>query len=241
MLLGGVATLLGLGIAGLFDAIDNLVWHPEIPVLPSAWLSAITGLVMTVWFELFGRYAVERTGFERQLEELATTDPLTGILNRRACLQRGTMLAQTAKRFGHPLTVMMVDIDHFKQVNDNHGHETGDAILRLFTSVVKDCLREVDGFGRLGGEEFAVLMPQTTRAGAGIAAERIRRAVERTTLNRDGKVLSITVSIGVVTGGDTLDEALRKADEALYRAKQTGRNRVAMAEPSPVWMTREDR
>ena len=125
-MLGGVATLFGLCLASWFDAVDNIVWHPAMLVVPSAWLSAISGLVVTIWFELFGRYVVEQTEFERQLAALATTDPLTGIFNRRACLEACQVLAETAKRYGHYLTVMMIDIDYFKHINDRYGHEAGD-------------------------------------------------------------------------------------------------------------------
>lgn len=230
MMLGGAGTLLGIGMAGLFDAADNLLWHPEMPIIPSAWLSGIAGLVTAVWFELFGRYSVERAAFVRQLETLATTDPLTGILNRRACLERGQELAGEAQRFLHPLTVMMIDIDHFKEVNDRHGHETGDEILRLFATVVKGCLRQVDVFGRMGGEEFAVLMPETAGPGALIATERIREAVEGAVLKHGETPIRITVSIGAVAGSESVKEALRQADKALYRAKTEGRNRVVMME-----------
>ena len=229
MLLGGVATLLGLGIASLFDSVDNLVWHPNIVVLPSAWLSGISGAVMIAWFEMFGRYAVERTKFERQLAALATTDPLTGILNRRACMERAQALADGAERYGRPLAVLMIDIDHFKLVNDRHGHESGDKVLCLFASVVEERLRQVDVFARMGGEEFVVLMPETSREGALVAAERIRKAIESAKLQLGGTSISTTVSIGVVAGGGMFDEALRKADEALYRAKHEGRNRVVLA------------
>ncbi len=231
MMLGGTVTLLGLGAARLFDAVDNVFWHPHLPILMSAWFSCVSAAVMAVWFEVFGRHTVERAGFERRLTELATTDPLTGILNRRACVERGEALAEAARRFGHPLTVMMIDIDHYKRINDRHGHEAGDEVLRLFASTVKGCLRRVDVFGRLGGEEFAVLMPEATAAGAAVAAERIRIAVAEAELDRGGQqALSITASIGCVAGTGTLDEALRRADAALYRAKQDGRNRVVMAE-----------
>ncbi|OAN51414.1 hypothetical protein A6A04_15955 [Paramagnetospirillum marisnigri] len=220
--------MLGLGLTSLFDAFDNVVWHHNVPIIPSAWLSAIASAVIALWFEVFGRYAVERAEFERQLEVLATTDPLTGILNRRAFLERGRALTESAKRYGHPMTVMMLDIDHFKQVNDRHGHDTGDEVIRLFVTVVGRCLRQVDVFGRMGGEEFAVLMPETAQKGALIAAERIRAAVELSRLDWEEQSLSVTVSIGAVVGTHTVDEALKLADEALYQAKRDGRNRVVL-------------
>jgi len=228
MMLSGIATLLGLGLTSLFDAFDNVVWHHNVPIIPSAWLSGIASAVIALWFEVFGRYAMERAEFERQLEVLATTDPLTRILNRRSFLERGKAVSESAKRYGHPMTVMMLDIDHFKQVNDRHGHDAGDDVLRLFVSVVGKCLRQVDVFGRMGGEEFAVLMPETAQKGAMIAAERIRKAVEQAKLESGGQDLSVTVSVGAVVGTHTVEEALKLADEALYQAKREGRNKVVL-------------
>ena len=116
----------------------------------------------------------------------------------------------------------------FRQLNRRHGHEIGDKILRLFASAVTGCLRQVDVFGRLGGEEFAVLMPETAKPGALMAAERIREAVERAVLKQGETTISITVSIGAVAGTGSVEDALIQADKALYRAKREGRNRVVM-------------
>ena len=228
MMLSGIATLLGLFLVTLFDAFDNVIWHHNIPIIPSAWLIGISGAVIALWFDTFGRHAEDRAEMEYRLEILATTDPLTGILNRRAFLERGKALSEAAKRYGHPMTVMMLDIDHFKQVNDRHGHDTGDDVLRQFVTVVRKCLRQVDVFGRMGGEEFAVLMPETAQKGAMIAAERIRKAVEQAKLETDGQSLSVTVSVGATVGTHTVEEALKLADEALYQAKSEGRNRVIL-------------
>jgi diguanylate cyclase (GGDEF)-like protein len=229
IMMGGVATLVGLGASNLFNAFDHMVLHPSAEITPSVWTSAASAAVIIVWFEMFGRVAVELALFEHRLRRIATIDTLTGIFNRRACLERGRILVAAAKRFGRPLTVMMIDIDHFKQVNDRHGHKAGDDVLRRFASVVKACLRQVDVFGRLGGEEFAVLMPETTEQGAVVAAERIRKAVEKAEFDMGGQSLSITASIGSITGHGPLELALKKADEAMYRAKRDGRNRVVMA------------
>ena len=229
IMLGGVATLVALGSAHLFDAFDHMVLHPFVEIIPSVWTSVVSAAVIVGWFEMFGRVAVERALFEHRLKRIATLDTLTGIFNRRACLERGQAMVAAAKRFGRPLTVMMIDIDHFKDVNDRHGHKVGDDVLKSFVSVVKDCLRQVDVFGRLGGEEFAVLMPETAEQGATIAAERIRKAVEKASFDLGGQSLSITASIGSITGDDPLEIALKQADEAMYRAKRDGRNRVVMA------------
>lgn len=228
IMLGGVVTLVALGSANLFEAFDHMVLHPFVEIIPSVWISVISAAVIVAWFEMFGRVSVERALFEHRLKRIATVDTLTGIFNRRACLERGRAMVIAAKRFGRPLTVMMIDIDHFKDVNDRHGHKAGDDVLKLFVSAVKACLRQVDVFGRLGGEEFAVLMPETAEQGAIIAAERIRKAVEKARFDLGGQTLSITASIGSITGDEPLEMALKQADAAMYRAKQDGRNRVVM-------------
>jgi diguanylate cyclase (GGDEF)-like protein len=229
VLLSGIITLIALGIAFLLDAADNLVWHSKIPIIPSAWLSTISGAVVIVWFEAFGRHAVERAELERSLKELATTDPLTGILNRRACLEKGELHAEAARRYGRPMAVLMIDIDHFKKVNDRLGHQGGDRVLCRVVSAIGECLRNVDVFGRLGGEEFAVIMPQTDAAGASIAAERIRAAVEAGRASETTPSRPLTISIGVMAGCESLEQCLKLADHALYRAKREGRNRVVVA------------
>ncbi|MDO8605726.1 MAG: GGDEF domain-containing protein, partial [Phaeospirillum sp.] len=173
-------------------------------------------------------------------------DTLTGLANRKTFdfdltrlltaisseLQRPAKLKDAERRNGavDDNWLVIIDIDHFKRVNDRHGHDMGDEVLCLFVSVVTKCLRQVDVFGRMGGEEFAVLMPETAQKGALIAAERIREAVEQAKLDRNGQSLSVTVSVGAVVGTHTVDEALNLADEALYRAKHDGRNRVVLTE-----------
>ncbi|MDK9722986.1 MAG: GGDEF domain-containing protein [Rhodospirillales bacterium] len=229
MMLGGIATLFGLCVSSAYATFDNVVQHHNVTILPSAWLSGLFRGIIVLWFEVFRRYAIERADFEHRLEALATTDPLTGILNRRSFMERGHVAVEAAKRYGRPMAIMMVDIDNFKQVNDLHGHEAGDGVLRLVTSAIGKCLRQVDVFGRLGGEEFSVLMPETSQSGARIAAERIRVMVEEAKLDRNGQILSVTISAGLVVGTYGLDEALKLADEALYQAKKDGKNRVVMA------------
>lgn len=228
MLLSGSATLLGLGATGAVDVMESIQLSPGHPILRSAWLWTATGGVMVLWFEIFGHYAVEKSKLELRLKELATTDPLTGILNRRAFMERAEALTESARRYGHPLAALMIDIDHFKTFNDRFGHEAGDAVLRAVTEAVAGCLRKVDVFGRLGGEEFAVLMPETDAAGAAAVAERIRSAVETETVTWHGTRLTATVSIGVAQRREGIDGLLHEADSALYGAKDAGRNRVAV-------------
>ncbi|MDO8464652.1 MAG: GGDEF domain-containing protein [Gallionella sp.] len=226
MMLSGIVTLLGLGLASLFDGFDNVVWHHDIPIIPSAWLSGIAGGVIALWFEAFGRHAVERTEMERRLEILATTDPLTGILNRRACLERGKALSESAKRYGHPMTVMMLDIDHFKKVNDTHGHDVGDQALVAVAEVLKNGIRNMDILARWGGEEFLVLLPETSMAGAMLIAERIRQQVSQIKLPKIPEGLTISIGLCEAKPGMELKAATSLADQALYQAKTDGRNRV---------------
>jgi diguanylate cyclase (GGDEF)-like protein/PAS domain S-box-containing protein len=175
----------------------------------------------------------ERKGLERELRRLATIDSLTGAFNRRHFLAAAAQEMERAVRYGSPLSVLMIDIDHFKQVNDRHGHALGDEVLRKVVDVCRANLREVDVFARLGGEEFAALLPETALAGACGLGERLRRAVAETVVPAAGADLRVTVSLGLVQRAEdetSFDHLLRRADQALYRAKQGGRNRI---EPSP--------
>ena len=168
-------------------------------------------------------------------DELLTqsrTDPLTGCLNRRAILERFTAEAARARRDRQPLSVGMLDLDHFKRVNDEHGHPAGDRVLCELVRRLGAAVRASDVFGRMGGEEFLVLWPNA--ADAQLTAERVRRGVAGAPFAiRDG-ALALTVSLGVTTtGGDeALEAVLARADEALYRAKAGGRDRVEVT-PCP--------
>ncbi len=170
----------------------------------------------------------------RQAEELrilAATDPLTGLWNRRSFLEKAEHEVQRARRYGRALSVVMVDIDFFKKVNDTHGHDGGDAVLRRFSQVLKSGVRQSDVVGRWGGEEFVLLLPETDIAAAGAVADTLRRQVAAAPADLpDGATLAITASFGVSTlsgEGDEVTDMLRRADEALYEAKHSGRDRVA--------------
>ncbi len=172
----------------------------------------------------------ERMALERELRRLATIDPLTGAANRRQFMDRLTAELERARRYGHALSVVMLDIDHFKRINDTHGHAVGDEALRALVATLHGALRDVDLLGRLGGEEFAVVLPETPPVGAVEVAERLRAAVAGigVPVAVDG-ILSFTASLGVA-GLDAADagieDLLARADRALYRAKQDGRDRV---------------
>jgi diguanylate cyclase (GGDEF)-like protein/PAS domain S-box-containing protein len=172
-----------------------------------------------------------RKAMEEDLKRLALTDPLTGAGNRRMLLDRGGEEVRRARREGAVLTAIMVDLDHFKSVNDTLGHAAGDEILKGIAKTASDLLRDVDIFARMGGEEFAVLLPSTTLSEGARVAERIRETCANKVFDDLGgdKPLTVTVSLGVASlnladGG--VEDLLIRADSALYRAKSGGRNRV---------------
>ena len=167
---------------------------------------------------------------QRDLERLATTDALTGSLNRRRFMERGDEEFGRSRRYERPLSVVMLDIDHFKRVNDTHGHATGDEAIRSTVRACKESLRTSDIIGRLGGEEFAVVMPETPPVNAYAVAQRLRQAVAAMPVRLEsGGEMTVTVSLGLswLNATDTgIEPLLARADAALYRAKHAGRNRV---------------
>ncbi len=171
------------------------------------------------------RDITERKQIEHKLREYAEKDSLTGLFNRRKFYELLGQEKERATRYSRALSLIMFDIDHFKAVNDTYGHAVGDKVLKTTASVVAEHIRKTDILGRIGGEEFAVLATETTAESALALAEKIRCAVEMTHHDEAGK---ITVSLGVSAydNGFTLDEFMRRADEALYEAKNKGRNRV---------------
>ncbi|MBS1227708.1 MAG: diguanylate cyclase [Proteobacteria bacterium] len=167
-----------------------------------------------------------------ELQRLARTDPLTGLFNRRHFFASGLQEFSRARRYGNTMSLLMLDIDYFKVVNDTWGHPTGDRVLQALAEIMGSIFREQDCVGRLGGEEFAVILPETELSGALISAERLRAAVAQSAIasaTDDGKVLRITVSIGIAvsTADDvSFETVLARADKKLYAAKESGRNRV---------------
>ena len=168
--------------------------------------------------------------FQGKLVEMATTDDLTGILNRRSFYELGEREFAAFKRFKSPLSIIIIDIDHFKSFNDNYGHHMGDLLLASFASTIKSLIREIDIFGRTGGEEFAIILPRTKIENAVLTADRMRAAVEEMTI--PGRNEKITISLGAAEADnsvDSLDKLMEKGDKAMYRAKKEGRNRVCSA------------
>jgi diguanylate cyclase (GGDEF)-like protein len=160
---------------------------------------------------------------------MSETDELTELLNRRGFAIAADRLFGQAARYNHPLSVLMIDSDNLKQVNDTYGHEAGDRLLTLMVKNIKTQLRETDVVARYGGDEFVVLLPETPATGAYDVASRILNSVKNTPLKIDGDVVNVTVSIGISTyptGGQSMDSLVAKADEAMYKAKVGGRNQV---------------
>ncbi|WP_285906729.1 sensor domain-containing diguanylate cyclase [Pseudodesulfovibrio pelocollis] len=171
----------------------------------------------------------ERARLEREMKRLATTDALTGADNRHEFFRLAELELRRARRYGNPLSVLMLDIDYFKSVNDTHGHQAGDAVLKALSALVRAALRDTDIFGRLGGEEFAIILPETDLAGGALVADRLRRELGGLTVRLRDTAVNFTVSIGVSELRDKdrlIDDTVNRADEALYRAKRMGRNRV---------------
>ncbi|AKM02781.1 MULTISPECIES: GGDEF domain-containing protein [Burkholderia cepacia complex] len=193
--------------------------------------------------ELFARLREAMARTERALQELqrtnekleymASTDPLTGAANRRRFIERVEAEIARARRNGAPFSLLSLDLDHFKAINDSYGHQTGDQVLQRFVKKCLDAIRPYDGVARVGGEEFMVLLPQAALDTARSVGERIRAAIAGTPFeNGDGKPIEVTVSVGISEfgrDGETIDAILRKADERLYQAKHQGRNRVIAA------------
>ena len=166
------------------------------------------------------------------LERLATTDGLTGLLNRRAADRQLDAEWHRARRSGHQSALVLLDIDHFKQVNDVYGHPGGDAALRMLASCIEAVMREVDVAARYGGEEFLVVLPETGREGAFVFAERLRERVAGSEVRHDGRTFHFNISLGVAVSDPheaSYEQWVRRADQALYRAKQGGRNRAVVA------------
>jgi diguanylate cyclase (GGDEF)-like protein len=165
----------------------------------------------------------------------ASTDPLTGMFNRRGFAEATSRVIEREANAGRPVTVLIFDLDHFKSINDRFGHSAGDEILKLFATVVLSTLRITDLSGRVGGEEFAALLPCPLEEGV-IAAERVREAFADSGIVVEDGPVDTTVSIGVAGGpaGTELEVLLAAADSALYQAKRNGRNRVETAEELPL-------
>ncbi len=169
---------------------------------------------------------------EEKMRDLASHDSLTGLLSRHAFLENGNSYISLAKRDQNLFSVLIIDLDHFKSINDKYGHPAGDAVLKLFADVVNSVSRNSDIIGRLGGEEFALVLPSTSSDEAVEFSHRLHQAIAKAVLKYKSNMIKYTVSIGLTSyhfdSDDTLDSLLADADIALYQAKNGGRNRTAV-------------
>lgn len=181
---------------------------------------AVSGVVSAI------RDVTHRKAYEDRLARAALTDPLTGLMNRRG-LNEELLMRLSAGGGG---CVALFDLDHFKQVNDTYGHASGDEVLRRFAALARSSVRDQDIVARIGGEEFAVILPDATIDQARLVCDRVRRAIAGSTVKVDGAIISVTVSGGVTAygGRSIVEDVLRNADRALYRAKNAGRDQLAM-------------
>ena len=178
--------------------------------------------------------ALSKLGMSRLNDELKVAsriDGLTGLFNRRYWQERFEQIYKLAKRREKPSTALMLDIDHFKKVNDTYGHQAGDSVIQSLAHLIKRCVRETDLAGRYGGEEFAVILTDSAVDNAVTVAERLRRLAERSQVEHEGQIIKFNISVGLAEFSplcDTPMEWLERADQALYKAKQTGRNKYCV-------------
>ena len=206
----------GIFVQYLWQTVDEIIWTP----IEKIELMARVSMLLRVH-----RYS-------ERLREMAITDGLTGLYNRRYFMELAERAFADAKENDLPLSVAMMDVDHFKRVNDTYGHAAGDEVLRTVAEICKGNARGSDIIGRYGGEEFVILMKDTPLPGAVSAAERIRQAVAGATIEASSAAVKVTISIGVAQMNEytgNIDQLLSLADEALYEAKEGGRNRVVAA------------
>ncbi len=208
----------------------------ELQLSATAIVSAILGLV--IGSALLRIYTDKIGDYEKTLKEknialgiLASTDELTGIMNRRIFKKVSERYFDTAQRDRIALTLLLLDLDHFKKVNDTFGHQVGDRLLKSFVEAIKPVLRRSDILARIGGEEFGVLLFKTDAQGAQTLAEKMRKAIEGLSIEHEGEVIQVTTSIGVAQNmrrDNSFDAIFSRADKALYKAKEQGRNRICL-------------
>lgn len=193
----------------------------------------ISSLLLTSYSEKISLYQMELLQQNEKLKKLANRDDLTGIMSRRYFLDAAHRYFNTSIRNHSSMSMLMLDIDHFKQINDRYGHPAGDRMLMLFTEKISKLLRKSDIFGRLGGEEFGIVLFETDTDGAQILAEKIRQAVEGLDYQVEGESIKMTTSIGVsekIDADSHFEKLMIRSDKALYRSKNSGRNCISVAQ-----------
>ncbi|WP_202414232.1 GGDEF domain-containing protein [Duganella flavida] len=200
------------------------------------WVFAVIVLFIAFFgYQLFLHWQKSQDALLVEMEKLATTDALTGLLNRREADRRMAAEWQRTRRSGHSTAMVLLDIDHFKQVNDQYGHPAGDAALRRLAGVIFSEMRTVDFAARYGGEEFLIVLPDTSLRGAHAFAERLREEVAASLVKHEERSFQMQVSLGVATVHEddaSYERWISRADRALYRAKQGGRNRTELDQPT---------
>jgi diguanylate cyclase (GGDEF)-like protein len=212
--------------------------HMPVPYTPAALMTAVCSLLyLGVFFHVFGNRSISyfkrmRT-YNQELERLASHDPLTGVMNARAYYAACDRGIRAAARHGRPCSVLFIDLDHFKAINDQHGHDAGDAVLKATAQCIAGGIRGTDLVGRIGGEEFSVFLPETAPSDAQAVGEALRARIERLCPQTQAGPLRVTASIGVAgsQGAQAEPEPFKalqqRADQAMYAAKSLGRNRVS--------------
>ena len=219
-----------------YVTLDVVMWFiPPLQPIPGSALHIVHLFNLSVVFAMFSYlasyYLRMVVSAQRKLRDMATTDSLTGLFNRRHMTYLSETELSRFHRSGHPVSFLLLDIDHFKAINDAHGHEVGDRVLILVAEIIREQLRAQDLIGRWGGEEFLAILPDTDAGQARTSAERIRQAFLRTDWRAfTGIDADVTISVGVsgLRTGDDLSAAIKRADTALYRSKTNGRNRVEL-------------
>ncbi|MDU0353969.1 GGDEF domain-containing protein [Paraglaciecola aquimarina] len=209
--------------------------YQNITIFPLASLTGEVEQICVVIYDVTDE-AVSRMGMQSlniQLQEISRVDGLTGLYNRRYWNEQFDLHFKRAKRSDSDSALIILDIDHFKKVNDTYGHPAGDQVIQALAQIIKKTIRETDIAGRYGGEEFAIILPDTPVANVEFVSERLRRLVEKCVVDYGGVNISFTISIGIA-GFDSTHETsaqwLESADKVLYQAKAAGRNRVILAE-----------
>lgn len=217
-----LSNLLTCGISMLRGSVQEYLDYGMV----TATLVSTIGVPLFSYFVLFLLFELEKT--RKQLEKLSQTDELTGIFNRRHFYALGDAEVAKAHRYRLPLSMLLIDLDHFKRINDRYGHDIGDIALMEVVALCRSTLREADIMARLGGEEFGVLLPMTSGPNAEIVAEKLRHFIASHRIFFDGDHFHTTISIGVASLKDTdnLSTLIKQADRNLYAAKNHGRNRV---------------
>lgn len=223
------------GAHGVFLLLRPLLFGIEAVQANASLVAQISHLIMlefliALLFMAFGTLMLANEFTTNELRQLAEIDSLTSIFNRRAFFTLLNKALHQSQRTGMGLAVLVVDLDHFKSINDTYGHQGGDEVLRHFVQTATQCLRQQDVMGRLGGEEFAIFLPGVDAKGAQVVAERLRAAVasQPAALQQGSHALTISLGLTLCVPGDTPDTALHRADQAMYQAKERGRNRVEL-------------